>query len=48
MTSKHGYIRGTFIRDDLNHHRNYAAQILSLSTEVERFKKNKMFAMKLL
>jgi hypothetical protein len=32
MASKHGYIRGTFIRDDLNHHKNYRAQILNLCT----------------
>ncbi len=40
MVSKHGYIRGAFIRDDLIHHKNYMAQILNLSAEVEGFKKN--------
>jgi hypothetical protein len=40
VASKHGYIRGTFMRDDLIHHKNYTAQILNYSTEVEGFKKN--------
>jgi hypothetical protein len=35
VASKHGYIRGTFMRDDLIHHKNYTAQILNYSTEVE-------------
>jgi hypothetical protein len=40
VASKHGYIRGTFIRDDHIHLKNYNAHTLNFSTEVEGFKKN--------
>jgi hypothetical protein len=40
VASKHRYIRGMFVRDDLNHHKNYTAQILNLSTDIEGLKKN--------
>jgi len=40
VASKHGYIRGTFMRDNLQHHKNYTAEILNFSTELDGFKKN--------
>ncbi len=40
VASKFGYLRGTFVRRDLSHRKNYTVPILNLDPEVDGLKEN--------